>query len=122
MRKKKREEKNKGGKGTSFFYSLTGRATMFLLLAVFTTFILYVAGNYQEFLDSSQRFLLQWCSILTIMLALFSVSGFFLSIVMAIVSKKIIYLLYLVMYLLTLALAIALFFVMYGITYLSVGL
>ncbi|MBP5451405.1 MAG: hypothetical protein J6Y16_04125 [Treponema sp.] len=95
---------------------------MFLLLAVFTTFILYIAGNYQGFLDSSQRFLLQWCSILTIMLALFSASGFFLSIMMAIVSKKIIYLLYLVMYLLALALAVALFLVMYGIIYLSVGL
>lgn len=95
---------------------------MFLTLAVLATFALYISGNYQEFLDSSQRFILQWCSILTIILALFSVSGFFLSIVMAIVYKKVRYLLFLVIYLIILALSVVLFLVMYGITYLSVGL
>ena len=122
MRKKKTEKTGKGNQNTSFFYKLTGRATMFLILAVMTTFILYVSGNYQQFLDSSQRFLLQWCSILTIILALFSFAGLFLSIVMGIVYRKIRYLLFFLMYLISLVLAVALFLVMYGITYLSVGL
>ncbi|MBP5359299.1 MAG: hypothetical protein J6Y69_08965 [Treponema sp.] len=122
MRKKKTEKTDKGNQNTSFFYKLTGRATMFLILAVMTTFILYVSGNYQQFLDSSQRFLLQWCSILTIILALFSFAGLFLSIVMTVVYRKIRYLLFFLMYLASLVLAVVLFLVMYGITYLSVGL
>ncbi len=122
MGKKKTKKETNNSRNTSFFYLLTGRAAMFLTLAVLSTFGLYIAGNYQGFLDSSQRFLLQWCSILTIILALFSVSGLFLSVVMAIVYKKLRYLLYFLMYLVALVLAVGLFLVMYGITYLSVGL
>ena len=116
MGKKKTKKETNNSRNTSFFYLLTGRAAMFLTLAVLSTFGLYIAGNYQGFLDSSQRFLLQWCSILTIILALFSVSGLFLSVVMAIVYKKLRYLLYFLMYLVALVLAVGLFLVMYGIT------
>ena len=120
--KKRTEREKKDSNNTSMIYKLIWRFTMFLTLAVLATFALYISGNYQEFLDSSQRFILQWCSILTIILALFSASGFFLSIVMMFVYKKVRYLLFLVLYLVTLVLAVALFLVMYGITYLSVGL
>ncbi|MBP5442526.1 MAG: hypothetical protein J6Y60_04715 [Treponema sp.] len=120
--KKQTEKERKDKHNTSMIFKLIWRFTMFLTLAVLATFALYISGNYQEFLDSSQRFILQWCSILTIILALFSVSGFFLSIVMAIVYKKVRYLLFLVIYLIILALSVVLFLVMYGITYLSVGL
>ena len=122
MRKRKTEKNTNNSQNTSFFYTLTGRATMFLILAVLSTFALYISGNFQQFLDSSQRFLLQWCSILTIILSLFSVTGFFQSIVMIILYKKLRFFIFTILYLITLAVTIVLFLLMYGITYLSVGL
>ncbi|MBR1910873.1 MAG: hypothetical protein IJ828_00805, partial [Treponema sp.] len=66
----------------TFFFRLIKRFTLFLFLQLAVLCVLYVRGSFQNFLDSTQRFLLLFCSIDSAMLFIFSIAGAVQSIVL----------------------------------------
>lgn len=63
----------------SSVFKLTVRFTVFLLLLLFVLVLFYVSGNYQRFLDSTQRFVLTVSCPISILLCLLSSCGAVLS-------------------------------------------
>ena len=119
MEKKSEDKKNYR---TTFLFRLTSRGTAFYILVTHSSFLLYLFGGVQQLLDSSQRFILQWCSINAIVLALLSIFGIFLSILLFFVYFKLRYLFSIFSYLVVLILSIVLFSTVYAVIFLSSGL
>lgn len=71
---------------------LTNRKLLSLIayLFLFCLFLcaFYIIGNYKEFLDSSQKLILSWLSVSSIVLGFFSFIGFTVNILLAIKTKK----------------------------------
>ncbi|HAK68140.1 MAG TPA: hypothetical protein DEO40_02045 [Treponema sp.] len=108
--------------GPSFLFRLTGRASLFLVLMNIAAFLLYVFGNFQHFLDSSQQFILQLCLLNVIVLAMLCVAGLVLSVIVFLVRLKARYWFFFLCYLLCLAVCIVLFVFLYSVVFLSAGL
>ena len=119
MEKKSEQDKNHR---TTFLFRLTSRGTIFYILVTLSVFLLYIFGSKQQFLDSSQRFILQWCSINAIVLALLSIFGIFLGILLFFIYFKPRYILSVLGYIITLILSIVIFLTVYAVIYLSSGL
>ncbi len=119
MEKKSEPDKNHR---TTFLFRLTSRGTAFYALVMLSSFLMYVFGSSQQLLDSSQRFILQWCSINAIVLALLSLFGIFLCILLFFVYFKLRYIISIIGYVLTLAFSIVIFLSVYAVVYLSAGM
>ncbi|MGN0728221.1 hypothetical protein [Treponema sp.] len=72
----------------SFLFKLTGRTFLFFLL--FSVFLatLYISGTYQDFLNSTQSFILALCSLSCLGLFIFSAAGIIQSAVFFFVTKR----------------------------------
>ncbi|MBR6079568.1 MAG: hypothetical protein IKP60_05340 [Treponema sp.] len=122
MGKKTEAQKKQRKKRTMFLYTLVSRTVLFLSLLTLIVFIIYVAGNFQEFLDSTQRYLLRFCSISCVLQGIFCMFGIVLSIVMFIVSLNPKYWLYFFIDIVLLVLAVVAFVVAYAMAFLSAGI
>jgi hypothetical protein len=63
-------------------YHLTLRTVLFLVLFLSSVLLIYGIGNYQQFLDKTQKFILSIAAAVSIMLIFFSVAGFILAFLM----------------------------------------
>lgn len=64
-----------------FFYQIVIRMSVFLFLILSGILMLYFVGNYQDFLDSTQKLILNLTAILSVTTALFLFLGFILNFV-----------------------------------------
>ena len=64
-------------------YRLVMRTVLFFALFLFSLLVFYAIGNYQNFLDENQYIILSAASLAAIMLLIFSVWGFAVSLVYA---------------------------------------
>ena len=60
---------------TSSLFKLTLRTSLFLFLSLMVLILLFVAGNYQKFLDVSQSFILKISSVVAVASCFFYVLG-----------------------------------------------
>ena len=118
----KNKKKKKQKDNTAFLFELTKRSTFFLFLLTAILFAMYICGNYQNFMDSSQRFLLTVCSISAIMLTLFCAAGIVLCIIMFIIQHLFRYGAYMLLYTLIIAVVAVVFALSRVILALSAGL
>lgn len=121
MKEKTVAQKQDRKRRTSFLFKLTSRAIIFTTLLSFTILVMYLAGNFQRFLDSSQRYLLQCCSISCLLQGILCVIGIVMNLVMFFVSHHGKYWAYVAVDLLLLVLAVAGFILMYVVAFLSAG-
>lgn len=105
-----------------FLFQLTFRSCIFLCLLLLVLLLFYGAGNFQQFLDSTQHFVLILSSAVSIALALFSFALTIESIVYFIISKQKFYLINLIVFIFITVISTALIFVLRAITFLSAGL
>ena len=106
----------------TFFFRLVKRFTLFLFLQLVVLLTLYMRGSFQNFLDSTQRFLLLFCSIDSVMLIIFSIVGAWQSIILLFLNKEKKYILYFLGYICIISLASSIFLILRSITFLSLGL
>lgn len=59
----------------SSLFKLTMRTSLFLFLFLMVLILLFVAGNYQKFLDINQLFLLKFASVVAVISCFFYISG-----------------------------------------------
>ena len=76
---------------SSLLSRLNQRFAIFMALEVLVSFFLYVSGNYQMFLDSTQNLLLICCAMQSVMLFILCFTGLILSLVSFFKAKKSIY-------------------------------
>lgn len=106
----------------SFLFRLTKRFTLFLLLQAIVLIILYVTGNYQNFLDSTLRFIMLVASLNFAMLSFFSLAGLIESFCLIFITKKKKYIAYLFAYIILIFFACISFIILRGISFVSSGL
>ena len=63
-------------------YHLTLRTVLFLVLFLSAVILIYGTGNYQQFLDTTQNFILSIAAAVSIVLVFFSTAGFILAVLM----------------------------------------
>lgn len=63
------------------------RTILFVFLSQIVLVVFYFVGNFQNFLDSTQRLILNLCSIFSIFQIFFSISGIIYNVVMMIFEK-----------------------------------
>lgn len=83
----------------SFLFKLTCRTSIFFLLFSVSIISIYITGSYQNFLDSTQFFLLFLCSLNSVILLLFSAAGFIESVALFFINWQKRYILYSVLFL-----------------------
>ena len=106
----------------TFFYRLIKRFTLYLALFIIVLLSLTLSGNFQQFLDSTQRFILLFCSIVCAMLCCFAFVGIIDSIIMLCQSKELKYIVAFFVFMLQLVLAAGILLVLRIISSLSLGL
>ena len=105
----------------SFLFKLTCRTCLFLASFLVVLFAFYLSGNFQNFLDSTLLFVLFLCSLDSIALFLFSVAGFFESIVLFFIQKKKRYWIYFFVFFLSSIVSAAVFFAVRTLSILTMG-
>ncbi len=88
QRKTKQKKQNPKEKTPRPIFELTSRVTLFFFMILIVLIILYVAGNYQQFIDANQRLILYTSAIVSALLFLFATAGFVESIGLIIVTGK----------------------------------
>ena len=78
-----RDEKIEKDDSKPVLYRLVMRTVLFFALFLFSLLVFYAIGNYQNFLDENQYIILSAASLAAIMLLIFSVWGFAVSLVYA---------------------------------------
>lgn len=116
------KNKHKQKTDNTFLFKLTWRTSLFLFLLLAVLFLFYLSGNYQNFLDSTQLFVLFLCSIICIFLFLFSAAGILESIFLFFSTMKKRYWIYFACYVLSLILSGAFFVALRTISKISLGL
>ncbi|MBQ0039910.1 MAG: hypothetical protein KBS64_05745 [Treponema sp.] len=106
----------------SFLFKLTGRTSLFFALLLIILMTYYISGNYQNFLDSTQRFILFLCSADCIILFLFSIAGIIESVTLYFISLKRHYWIFFAIYILSTAISLAVFIAVRAVSILSLGL
>ncbi len=77
-------------------FRLTKRVTLFLFLLLLALIVVYVTGNFQKFLDSTQKLILFYAILVSIALVLFSVLSIIESLIFMIALRRIELFLYIV--------------------------
>ncbi|MDD7013722.1 MAG: hypothetical protein SO116_10150 [Treponema sp.] len=111
----------KNNLNTSFLFKLTWRSFLFLFLENFVLLILYLSGNFQPFMDSTQKFLLMLCSFFSIIQMLFSFAGIVESIVLYFIEKRASYWIYFGIYAGSLIFSVVIVLLIRVISFLSNG-
>ncbi|MCH5294564.1 MAG: hypothetical protein J1F14_01485 [Treponema sp.] len=102
-------------------FAITWRSTLFLAFSLVFFLLFYVSGNRQNFLDSTQNFILFVCTLFSILLSLISLAGLVESVALSLLNHKTRYLLFLAAYILCLVLSAAVTVILRVITFLSMG-
>ncbi len=107
-----------------FFYQIVIRMSVFLFLILSGILMLYFVGNYQDFLDSTQKLILNLTAILSVTTALFLFLGFILNFVTFFrLRRKVTHLvIYSVIYFLMLVVSVVTFVLSRSVLLLSNGL
>lgn len=107
-----------------FSFRIAIRMTFFLFLVFSSLVLFYFVGNYQNFLDSNQKLILNLITISSVMEFVFSISSFTLNIVTYFIVKRKMskVLLYSVIYFFTSLLSVAGFLFSRAILFVSNGL
>ncbi|WP_407399141.1 hypothetical protein [Treponema sp.] len=105
----------------SFFFKLNCRTSLFLGLFLVVLFSFYLSGNHQNFLDSTQLFVLFLCSVDSIGLFLFSMAGLIESVVLFIVSGKKSYWIFFAVFFLSSVVSAGTFFIVRVLSILTLG-
>lgn len=107
-----------------FFYRIVIRMSVFLFLVLSGILMLYFVGNYQDFLDSTQKLILNLAAIISVSTALFIFLGFILNIVTFFTLKRKVthLIIYSLIYLLMLVLSVVTFVLSRSVLLLSNGL
>jgi hypothetical protein len=74
----------------NLLYAATSKTTLFTFTYYMLLFILYLIGNYQYFLDTTQIFILQILSVFLILHCLSGLYYLFLTMVFAVKNRKIV--------------------------------
>lgn len=80
-------QKNAEKISLSFLFKLTSRTVLFLFLFLTVLLFFYTVGNFQLFLDSNQKIILNAAAFTATTLLVFSLTGFIISI-FCIIRKK----------------------------------
>lgn len=83
----------------SFLFKLTCRTSIFFLLFSISIVSIYITGSYQNFLDSTQFFLLFLSSLNSVILLLFSAAGFIEALTLFFINWQKRYIIYSVLFL-----------------------
>ncbi len=105
----------------SFLYKLTGRTTLFFFLLLAVLLVFYVSGTYQDFLDSTQSFILFISSGAAAFLAFLCAGGTIISLVMLARHRLKRYIAFAAAYILTGSIASVIFIVLRAVSILSLG-
>lgn len=105
-----------------FLFRLVWRFTLFFFLQLTLLLLFYISGNYQRFLDITQRFIMFLCSALSLVLIQLALTGLILSIGTFIAKRKAFYWLYFTAYLIILIIVPVIFSALRIITVLSKGI
>jgi hypothetical protein len=99
----------------TWLFSLLGRLTLFFILFALLVLFLYIIGNYQEFLDSSQLLLLKILEVVSLFGAIIGMYYIFFLFFIALLEKKI----FILRFILTFLSIIVSIFLFSGIKFLS---
>lgn len=107
-----------------FFFRIIIRMTMFLFLIQASLLIFYFIGNYQQFLDTSQKLILNLLAIVSVINFTFSIICSILNFITYVITKRKTrkFITYIVWYFFTTILSIVTFLLSRGILLLSNGL
>lgn len=107
-----------------FFFRIIIRMTMFLFLIQASLLIFYFIGNYQQFLDTSQKLILNLLAIVSVINFTFSIICSILNFITYVTTKRKTrkFITYIVWYFFTTILSIVTFLLSRGILLLSNGL
>ena len=105
----------------SFLYKLTGRTTLFFFLFLTVLLIFYVSGTYQDFLDSTQSFILFISSATAVFLAFLCAGGTLISLAMLARHRLKRYIAFAAAYILTGSIASVIFIILRTVSILSLG-
>ena len=122
MGKKTKAQKLQRRKRTFLLYNLVSRAVLCIFIFSLAVFTAYLTGNFQNFLDSTQRYLLRLSSISCVLQSIFCLFALVLSLIMFFVTFNPKYWIYFFIDLILLVLAVAGFVLMYAIAFLSSGI
>ncbi len=122
MEKNRNKRKIERKKRTSILYNLTSRTVLFVFLLTFASSILFLSGNFQNFLDGTQRYLLRWCSIGCVLLVILDLACIVMSVIMFFATLSAKYWGYFFLQLLVLAFAVVIFVLMYFLAFVSTGI
>ena len=106
-------------------YRLVMRTVLFFALFLFSLLVFYAIGNYQNFLDENQYLILTAASLAAIMLFVFSVWGFAVSLVYALkkdISRRALYIVSTALMLFTAAFGFVCMFASRLIDFLAAGM
>lgn len=107
-----------------FSFRIAIRMTFFLFLIFSSLMLFYFVGNYQEFLDSNQKLILNLIAITSVVEFVFSLSSFTLNIITYFIVKRRLrkVILYSVIYFFTTLLSVAGFLFSRAVLFVSSGL
>lgn len=107
-----------------FFYRIVIRMSVFIFFVLLSMLAFYFVGNYQEFLDSNQKLILNLTAILSVTSSVFLILGLILNLVTFIVLKRKVhrFVIYTLLYLVMLAASVSVFFISRSVLLLSNGL
>ena len=107
-----------------FFFRISIRMTFYFFLILSSLLLLYIVGNYQEFLVETQRLLLNLIAVASVIEGVFSILTISLNLATFFLLKRRVrkLLLYIFVHLLTLAVSVGAFFISRAVLLLSNGL
>ncbi|MBQ5431941.1 MAG: hypothetical protein IIU30_00640 [Treponema sp.] len=85
-------------------------------------FFFYICGNFQVFLDSTQRFILLLCALISIALLILSLSGVLISIFQFIYNRRKRAWIFFTIYILIAVFSVIIFFISRTVSILSTGI
>ena len=115
------QPKNQTQISRSFLFKLTCRTSLFLALMLLALITFYLSGNYQNFLDSTQMFILFLSSADCVILFLFSIAGTMESATLFFISRKKRYWIFFALYVLGIVVSAGLFIVLRILSMISFG-
>lgn len=107
-----------------FFYRIVIRLSVFLFSVLASILVFYFVGNYQEFLDSNQKLILNLTAILSVCTTVFLLLGIILNTITFFMLNRMLhrYVIYTIIYLVMMIFSVAIFIISRSVLLLSNGL
>ncbi|MBO4385995.1 MAG: hypothetical protein J5817_03160 [Treponema sp.] len=113
---------SKKAKKKFFLFRLVWRTTLFLSSYLAAMFFFYICGNFQVFLDSTQRFILLLCALISIALLILSLSGVLICIFQFIYNRRKRAWIFFTVYIFLAIFSVIIFFISRTVSILSTGI